>query len=38
MGFLGLAYVEENRSRVKAVEISYDGGECVAPTTDTAAR
>ena len=36
IGFLGLAYVEENRSRVKPVEISYNGGECVPPTTDTA--
>ena len=36
MGFLGLAYVEENRSRVDAVEISYNGGDCVAPTTETA--
>lgn len=36
IGFLGLAYVEENRSRVKPVEISYKGGECVPPTTDTA--
>ena len=37
IGFLGLAYVEENRGRVKPLEISYDGGECVPPTTDTAA-
>ncbi len=37
IGFLGLAYVEENRNRVKAMEISYNGGECVAPTTETAA-
>ena len=37
IGFLGLAYVEENRGRVKPLEISYDGGECVAPTTETAA-
>lgn len=36
LGFLGLAYVEENRSRVKAVEISYNGGECIPPSTDTA--
>lgn len=36
LGFLGLAYVEENRGRVKAVEISYNGGECVVPSTDTA--
>lgn len=36
IGFLGLAYVEENRGRVKPVEISYEGGECIAPTTDTA--
>jgi len=37
IGFLGLAYVEENRGRVKPLEISYDGGECVPPTTETAA-
>ena len=37
IGFLGLAYVEENRGRVKPLEISYNGGECVAPTTETAA-
>ncbi len=36
IGFLGLAYVEENRSRLKPLEISYKGGECVPPTTDTA--
>ncbi len=36
IGFLGLAYVEENRGRVKPVEISYKGGECIAPTVDTA--
>ena len=36
IGFLGLAYVEENRERVKAVEISYNGGECIPPTVDTA--
>jgi phosphate transport system substrate-binding protein len=38
IGFLGLAYVEENRDRVKAVEISYEGGDCVAPTTENAAK
>ena len=37
IGFLGLAYVEENRSRLKPLEISYNGGECVPPTTETAA-
>lgn len=37
IGFLGLAYVEENRGRVKPVAISYNGGPCVEPTTDTAA-
>jgi phosphate transport system substrate-binding protein len=36
IGFLGLAYVEENRGRIKPVEISYNGGECIAPTTETA--
>ncbi|WP_083445124.1 PstS family phosphate ABC transporter substrate-binding protein [Pseudorhodobacter aquimaris] len=36
IGFLGLAYLEENRSRVKAVEISYQGGDCVAPTVEAA--
>lgn len=38
IGFLGLAYVEENRGRVKPLEISYNGGECVAPTTETASE
>ncbi|MEX2615210.1 MAG: PstS family phosphate ABC transporter substrate-binding protein [Alphaproteobacteria bacterium] len=37
IGFLGLAYVEENRGRVKPLEISYEGGKCIAPTTETAA-
>ena len=37
IGFLGLAYVEENRSRVKPLEIAFNGGECIAPTTETAA-
>lgn len=37
IGFLGLAHVEENRGRVKPVEISYNGGPCVEPTTETAA-
>jgi len=37
IGFLGLAYVEENRGRVKPLEISYNGGKCIPPTTETAA-
>jgi len=37
IGFLGLAYVEENRGRVKPLEISFNGGDCVAPTTENAA-
>lgn len=36
MGFLGLAYVEENRSRVKAVSIKQPDGTCVEPTVETA--
>ncbi|MDZ7824018.1 MAG: PstS family phosphate ABC transporter substrate-binding protein [Ahrensia sp.] len=36
IGFLGLAYVEENRGKIKPLEISMDGGPCVAPTTVTA--
>lgn len=37
IGFLGLAYVEENRGRVKPLEISYNGGDCVEPSTENAA-
>lgn len=37
IGFLGLAYVEENRGRVKPVAISYNGGPCVEPSVETAA-
>jgi phosphate transport system substrate-binding protein len=34
LGYLGLSYVEENRGRLKAVEV--DGGDaCVAPTAET---
>lgn len=36
LGYLGLAYAEENEGRVKAVGISQDGGECVMPTKETA--
>ena len=31
-GFLGLAYYEENRSRVRAVSVRQEDGTCVAPT------
>lgn len=34
-GFLGLAYLEENRSRLRAVSIRQEDGSCVAPTFDS---
>lgn len=37
LGFLGLAYVTENLSRVKPVAIRQDDGSCVAPSVETAA-
>ncbi|ULB12492.1 PstS family phosphate ABC transporter substrate-binding protein (plasmid) [Cereibacter azotoformans] len=36
LGFLGLAYLEENRDKVKAAAIRQDDGSCVAPTIETA--
>lgn len=36
IGFLGVAYLEENRSRLKAVAIKQEDGSCVEPSADTA--
>lgn len=36
LGFLGVAYLEENRSRLKALGIEQADGTCVEPTADTA--
>lgn len=36
LGFLGLAYVEENRDKVKAVGIKQADGSCVEPTIQSA--
>ena len=36
LGFLGLAYLTENLSRVKAVGIEQDDGSCVMPSVETA--
>lgn len=36
LGFLGLAYLEENRNKVKAVAIKQADGSCVEPTVETA--
>ncbi|MDZ7840686.1 MAG: PstS family phosphate ABC transporter substrate-binding protein [Gammaproteobacteria bacterium] len=36
LGFLGLAYLEENRSRLKAVAIEQEDGSCVKPTIESA--
>lgn len=36
LGFLGLAYLEENRDKVKAVGIRQADGSCVEPTVETA--
>ncbi|MBY8978004.1 PstS family phosphate ABC transporter substrate-binding protein [Rhodobacteraceae bacterium NNCM2] len=36
LGFLGLAYVEENRDKVKTVAIRQEDGSCVQPTIETA--
>ncbi len=36
MGFFGLAYYEENKSKLKAVSISWKGGKPVGPSVDTA--
>ena len=35
LGFLGLAYLDENRSRLRAVAIKQEDGSCVAPTAKT---
>ncbi len=37
LGFLGVAYLEENRSRLKAVAIKQPNGNCVEPNSDNAA-
>jgi phosphate transport system substrate-binding protein len=34
-GFLGLAYLDENRSRLRAVSVKQEDGSCVAPTVET---
>jgi phosphate transport system substrate-binding protein len=34
-GFLGLAYLDENRSRLRAVSVRQEDGSCVAPTVET---
>jgi phosphate transport system substrate-binding protein len=36
LGFLGLAYLEENRARLKPVAIRQADGACVAPTVESA--
>jgi phosphate transport system substrate-binding protein len=36
LGFLGLAYLEENRARLKPLAIRQADGSCVAPTIDSA--
>jgi phosphate transport system substrate-binding protein len=36
LGFMGLAYVEENRNKVKTVAIKQPDGKCVQPTVETA--
>lgn len=36
IGFLGLAYVEENRGRIKPLSIKQPDGSCVDPSVDTA--
>lgn len=35
LGFLGLAYLDENRSRLRAVSIRQEDGSCVEPTVET---
>ncbi len=37
LGFLGLAYLEENKNKVKGIGVKPEGGECVKPTPETAA-
>ncbi len=36
LGFLGLAYLEENRNKLKSVAIEQEDGSCVEPTIDSA--
>jgi phosphate transport system substrate-binding protein len=36
LGFMGLAYVEENRKKLKTVAIKQADGKCVQPTIETA--
>lgn len=36
LGYFGLAYYEENKDKLKAVPISWKGGEAVAPSLETA--
>ena len=36
LGFLGLAYLEENRDKLKSVAIEQEDGSCVEPTIDSA--
>jgi phosphate transport system substrate-binding protein len=36
IGFLGLAYLEENRERMKGIGIEQEDGSCVEPTIETA--
>jgi len=36
-GWVGYAFFEENQDAVKAIEYQGEGGECVAPTTETIA-
>jgi phosphate transport system substrate-binding protein len=36
LGFLGLAYVEENRDKVKTVKMKQPDGTCVEPSVETA--
>lgn len=36
LGFMGLAYVEENRGKLKTVAIKQADGKCVQPTIETA--
>lgn len=37
LGFLGFAYLEENRNRLKAVAIRQTNGTCIEPNSETAA-
>lgn len=35
-GFLGLAYLDENRSRLRAVSVRQEDGSCITPSVETA--